>query len=176
MRTPQLLRSCRRSNLPMCGFHALSGHTRSIHPQTPPSQRSHESTFAEPCRNDARKRQNTSNFNALVSAPGAKRLEVPTRPKSRCRICPPPLRKRAPSSQNCRLPRRTRYSGSRSIKHPLCKTYHGKMGGSIRASTSLSYDGRQLKSCSGCLDPRDKSTISIASRRLAPRAKKGGHR
>ncbi len=47
-----------------------------------------------------------------------------------------------------------------------------KIGGSIRGSTSLSYDGSQPESCSGCLDPRNGSTSSIASHRLAPRAKK----
>ena len=47
-----------------------------------------------------------------------------------------------------------------------------KRGGSIRGSTSLSSDGSQPESCSGCLDPRDGSTSSIASHGLAPRAKK----
>ena len=47
----------------------------------------------------------------------------------------------------------------------------GEKGGSIRGSTSLSSDGSQPESCSGCLDPRDGSKSSIASHRLSPRAK-----
>ena len=38
---------------------------------------------------------------------------------------------------------------------PFCETYHGENGGSIRGNTSLSSDGSQPESCSGCLDPRD---------------------
>jgi hypothetical protein len=78
---------------------------------------------------------------------------------------------RAP--KNCRHPRRPRCSGSQSTKHPFLRDLSwGKWGGSIRGSTSLSSDGSQPESCSGCLDPRDGSTSSIASHRLAPRAKR----
>ena len=53
-----------------------------------------------------------------------------------------------------------------------CETYRGEKGVLITVSTSLSRDGSQPKSCSGCLDPRDGSTSSIASERLAPRAER----
>ena len=46
-----------------------------------------------------------------------------------------------------------------------------KREGLIRGTTSLSFDGSQPESCSGCLDPRDGSISFIASHRLAPRAK-----
>ena len=55
---------------------------------------------------------------------------------------------------------------------PYARLVMGEKGGSIRGSTSLSSDGSQPESCSGCLDPRDGSTRSIASQRLAPRAKR----
>jgi hypothetical protein len=47
-------------------------------------------------------------------------------------------------------------------KAPLfARLVMGKMGGSIRGSTSLSSDGSQPESCSGYLEPRDGSTSSI---------------
>ena len=50
----------------------------------------------------------------------------------------------------------------------------GEKGGLIRGSTSLSSDGSQPESCSGCLDPRDEST---AHRLVAHRsASKKGNR
>ena len=48
----------------------------------------------------------------------------------------------------------------------------GKMGESNSGTTSLSSDGSQPEICSGCLDPRDGSTSSVASQRIAPRVKK----
>jgi hypothetical protein len=84
----------------------------------------------------------------------------------------PPLKHRAPGSQNCRHPRRPRCSGNQSVTHPLCEACQGRNKGSIRGITSLSFDGSQPESCSGCLDPCDGSTRSVASYRLTPRAKR----
>ena len=84
------------------------------------AQRSREYTSTEHSPKDTRKGQTTRSFDALVSAPRAKRREVPIRPqRTDAYSARPPLERRAPGSQNCRHPRRPRCSGSQSAKHPF---------------------------------------------------------
>ena len=123
--------------------------------------------------NDARKRQTASSFNVVVSAPGAKRRKVRIGPLTQMSNLPAPRSNselRAPKTAGIRERRDAPAAGPQST--PYARLMMGEKGGSIRGSTSLSSDGSQPESCSGCLDPRDESTRSIASQRLGPRAKR----
>jgi len=123
--------------------------------------------------NDTRKRQTASSFNVLVSAPGAKRHKVRIRPQTQMSNLPAPRSNselRAPKTAGIRERRDAPAAGPQST--PYARLMMGEKGGSIRGSASLSFDGSQPESCSGCLNLRDESIRSIVSQRLAPRAKK----
>jgi hypothetical protein len=94
-------------------------------------------------------------------------------PQSRRIICPPPRSNnelRAPKTADIRGDRDAPAAGPQA---PLMRNLSWEeRGGLIMGSTSLYSDGSEHESCSGSLDPRDGSISSIASHRLAPRAKR----
>jgi len=109
-------------------------------------------------------------FNALVSVPWANRHEVPMRPKSRCKFCPPPAQ--APSSGLPKLPTSAESSMLRQpfLEAPLVRDL---TWGKKRSRAELPFDGSQPKSCFDYLYRSKRQSIcSIASHRLAPRAKR----
>ena len=137
-------------------------------PSTPENSRGY--TFAERFPNDTRKRQQTSNFGALLSAMDAERNEIPTGPKKHMANLPTPRSK--PGSGLPKLPKaaESRDSPAAGLQSPPCARLKW---GKRDQGHNFPLPEVSLKAGShASTNPREGSTSSIDSHRLAPRAKR----